>query len=220
MNFDEYDCDMVSVSEDGSRFVVRMSQMLKCFDSETLEEIEELPLESSDTLFAMAENHCAVISEEDEELQVFDFATAKEEKSIPINSAFVYTLCMDETEKLIFVTYHDKTVEVYDRETLELKKTFTEFEDEILLCKNSVERNLYFLYGISEAYVCNADSLESEMPANVEDIEGVPLSVAEKKISIVEQQEMITKKALDEIAGEYLSIASEDDKVEDSAEED
>jgi len=64
-----------------------------------------------------------------------------------------------------------------------------------------------------------ADSLESEIPENTENIEGVPISVAENKISIVEQQEMITKKALDEIAGEYLSIASEDDKVEDSTEE-
>ena len=81
-----------------------------------------------------------------------------------------------------------------------------------------IEQESFGTVDVSEE--CNADSLESEMPANAEDIEGVPLSVAEKKISIVEQQEMITKKALDEIAGEYLSIASEDDKVEDSAEED
>lgn len=91
MDFDAFDCNIVSVSEDGSRFVVLLDETLKCFDSDTLEVIAEFSLESSRTLFAMGETYCAIVSENEEELQVFDFQTAEKMKSIPINSAFVYT---------------------------------------------------------------------------------------------------------------------------------
>lgn len=211
MDYDDFKGAMVNVKEDGSRFSVLMDSVLKCFDTATLEVIAELPLESSRTLFTMVENYCAVISEEEGELQVYDFFAAERKKSVPINYAFVLTVCMDEEEQYIFVTYKDKTVEVYDRETLELKKTFTEFEDEITLCKHSAEKKLYFLYGNSEAYVCNADNLEiiARIP-EFEDIssDGESILISRKKtlakIPFYELDELL-EEAESQLKGRVLS---------------
>lgn len=211
MEYEDFNSQLVSVSEDGRSFVVRMGDTLKCIDSDTLEVIAEFQMESSSVNFAMVEKYCAVISEKEEELQVYDFTTAEKKKSIPINYAFVYTVCMDETEKLIFVTYQDKTVEVYDRETLELQKTFTEFEDEVLLCKNSKEKNIYFLYGTSHTYVCKADNLEviARIP-NFEDIapSGESVLVAKNntlmKIPFYELDELL-EEAERQLKGRVLS---------------
>ena len=162
LDFDAYRESMVSITKDGSRFVLLLDGVLKCFETDTLQEAAQLSLENSDALFAMGEKqqYCVVISEAEEELQVLDFGTAEKISSIPINSAFVSAVCMDGEEEYIFVTYRDNMVEVYDRQNLELKHTYTELRDEVLLAENVDGKDLFVLYGLTESYLCKKDNFE------------------------------------------------------------
>lgn len=162
MDLDAYGVAIASVSEDGKRFVLRMDGVLKCFETATLEMTSELPLEDLSTIFAMGEHQkfCIMISEEKEELQVFDFHAAELVNSIPINSSFISNIFTDEEEQLIFVTYRDNTVEVYDREKLELQHTFTGLNEEMVLVENLKGNDTFIMYGITETYLCKKNNFE------------------------------------------------------------
>lgn len=160
--FESFVEELISVSEDGSRIILHMDEGLQCIDVTSGEIVTEFPLADADAFMAVGkkQQYCAMVSGQEGELQVFDFQTAEKQQSIPINSAFVSDIFIDEEEQYIFVVYRDKSVEVYSRETLEMKHTFTEFQTEISDCKSSAKNQVFILYGITEGYICTADNFE------------------------------------------------------------
>lgn len=162
LDFDAYGEGIVSVSQDGSKVVLCLDGVLKCFEIATLKEINEFSIEGENVAFVMGEKqqYVAAVFKEKGELQVFDFTTGEKKNSVPINSTFVAGIFMNETEQNIFVTYLDGTVEIYDRQSLSLQHTYTEFQNVILSMESIEEKNLFVLYGYEEAYLCKADNFE------------------------------------------------------------
>ncbi|NLL78282.1 MAG: toll/interleukin-1 receptor domain-containing protein [Clostridiales bacterium] len=71
-------------------------------------------------------NYYVLASTAEKELQVYAFGDTKPSVCVPVHAAYVEQICMDDSEEEVFVTSKDGRVTVYDVDTLEKKREYTD----------------------------------------------------------------------------------------------
>lgn len=157
-------------SADNTKVTIRTYKGIEIYnieDGTLVLELENDNVYDQSSIFAMAHhlNYYAKSSVLDNTLSIYSVEKGGEyEKSIDLDVSNITYLNFDSTDKYLYITYMNNTVEVYGVDTMELVSVYKDLEEQVTQIEEGIDQIYTILKCSNKAYVLNR---EQELIAQV-----------------------------------------------------